>query len=319
MHGAMNPRWKRGAMNPRQRRGELPVPFDVGSSFVYRVAMPLRSAPGARRHESAPGARRVVDFHVHAFPDGLAGKAVSRIQELARLTPALDGRLSSLLASMDAAGVGRSVVLSIATRPQHFESIRAWSRDVASHRIIPMLSVHPADASAADRIRAAADEGFKGFKLHPYYQDFDLDDQAVDHVYAALEETGLLCVAHTGFDTAYPMIRKADPPRIVRVLDRFPRLRFVATHLGAWKDWDLVTKHLAGAALWIDTSYSLDFMTREQARELIGFFPADRVLFGSDSPWADQSRSIAALRGLGLGIEREEAILSGNAENLLGL
>ena len=265
----------------------------------------------------AASASRIIDFHVHAFPDDVAGRAVSRIQESAGVIPALDGRVTSLLASMDAAGIGRSVVLSIATKPRQFESILAWSREVAGGRLLPLLSVHPADPAAPEKIRAAADEGFPGFKLHPYSQDYDLDDRAMDSVYAALQDTGLICVSHTGFDTAFPLVRRADPPRIVRVLDRFPRLKLVATHLGAWKDWELVARHLAGADLWIDTSYSLDFMPQAAARDLILSFPADRVLFGSDSPWADQARSLAVIRDLGLDAEREEAILSGNAEKLL--
>ena len=46
--------------------------------------------------------------------------------------------------------------------------------------------------------------------------------------------------------------------------ERFPRLAFVATHLGAWKDWDLVAQHLPGARLWIDTAYSLEFLPRRK-------------------------------------------------------
>jgi hypothetical protein len=268
-------------------------------------------------HEGSLEAQGTVDFHAHAFPDGLAVRAVAGVAASAGIVPALDGRLSSLLASMDAAGVQCCVVLSIATRPEQFESIRAWSREIAGSRIVPLLSVHPADPEAGRKILAAARDGFLGFKLHPYYQDFDLDDRAADPVYAALQETGLLCVAHTGYDTVFPMTRRADPVRIARVLERFPRLRFMATHLGAWKDWQLVREHLAGADLWVETSYSIEFMPREAARELILSFPPDRVLFGSDSPWADQAASIASLRGLGLGAEREEAILGKNARLLL--
>jgi hypothetical protein len=268
-------------------------------------------------HDGLPGDRGTVDFHAHAFPDDLAARAVAGVVASAGIVPALDGRLSSLLASMDAAGVQRSVVLSIATRPAQFQSIRAWSREIAGSRIVPLLSVHPADPEAGRKVLAAARDGILGFKLHSYYQDFDLDDRVVDPLYAALQETGLLCVAHTGYDTVFPMTRRADPVRIARVLERFPRLRFMATHLGAWKDWQLVRTHLAGADLWVDTSYSIEYMPREAARELILSFPPDRVLFGSDSPWADQAASIASLRRLGLGAEREEAILGKNARLLL--
>ena len=258
-----------------------------------------------------------IDFHVHAFPDALADKAVSWIAGQAGVKPVLDGRISTLLRSMDEAKVEKSVILSIATRPSQFESILVWSRTIGSSRIVPLLSVHPEDPEAAGKVRRAAAEGFKGLKLHSYYQDCDLDDPKADSLYSAMEETGLFCVAHTGFDTAYPFVRRADPPRVVKVLRRFPRLKFVATHLGAWKDWDLVVRHLVGENLWVDTSFSLDFMSADLARQLIRSFPPERLLFGSDSPWGDQAKALAQLRGLGLEPALEEAILSGNARKLL--
>ncbi len=260
---------------------------------------------------------RAVDFHAHAFPDGLASRAISRIEGLSGITSVLDGSLSALVASMDAAGIEQSVILSIATKPAQCASILAWSKKIASERIIPFPSVSPADPRACENVRIAAEEGFRGLKFHPYYQDFDLDDEAMDPVYAAMEERGLICISHTGFDHAYPFVRRADPARVLNVLRRFPRLAFVATHLGAWRDWERAEKELPGANLWIDTSYSLEFMPPEDARRLILCFPPDRVLFGSDSPWADQGRSLALLKGLSLGTVREEAILSGNARALL--
>jgi len=258
-----------------------------------------------------------IDFHAHAFPDELAPRAISRIEGLSGITSVLDGSIGSLEASMDAAGIEQSVILSIATKPAQCASILAWSKKIASKRIIPFLSVSPAGPQARENVRIASEEGFLGLKFHPYYQDFDLDDEAMDPVYAAMEERGLICICHTGFDHAYPFVRRADPSRVLRVLKRFPRLAFVATHLGAWRDWERAEKELPGANLWIDTSYSLEFMTPEDARRLILCFPPDKVLFGSDSPWADQGRSLALLKGLSLGAAREEAILSGNARALL--
>jgi uncharacterized protein len=261
----------------------------------------------------------VIDVHAHAFPDQLAPRAVSRIEGLAGVRAVLDGTVSSLLRSMDAAGIERSVVLSIATKPSQFESILAWSRKVECSRILCLLSVHPADPCAAEHVRICAEEGFKGLKFHPYYQDFDLDDPVMDPIYAAIEEHGLICVSHTGFDHAFPFVRRAEPLRILRVLKRFPRLAFVATHLGAWKDWGLVAEHLPGARLWIDTAYSLEFLPQAEARRLILSFPPERLLFGSDSPWSGQGGSLALLKGLGLESPRQEAILGDNANALFGI
>jgi predicted TIM-barrel fold metal-dependent hydrolase len=261
----------------------------------------------------------VIDVHAHAFPDELAPRAVSRIEGLAGVRAVLDGTVSSLLRSMDAAGIEHSVVLSIATKPSQFESILAWSRKVECPRILCLLSVHPADPDAAEHVRICAEEGFKGLKFHPYYQDFDLDDPLMDPIYAAMEERGLICVSHTGYDHAFPFVRRAEPLRILRVLKRFPRLAFVATHLGAWKDWELAVQHLPGAPVWIDTAYSLEFLPPQDARTLLQSFPPERLLFGSDSPWAGQERSLALLKGLGLDSSRQEGMMGDNARVLFGL
>ena len=219
----------------------------------------------------------VIDFHVHAFPDFLAQRATARVRQDAGMNPALggavarprDGTVGSLLASMDAAGVTQSVVLSVATRPSQFPDILQWSRAIRSERIVPFLSVHPADPQAAARIRIGAAEGFRGFKFQPYDQEFFLDEERMFPLYEALQETGLVCMSHTGFDLSHPFDRRADPPRIVKVRARFPGLRFVATHLGAWKDWDLVARLLPPAGVWTDISYSLPFLGPEPARALV--------------------------------------------------
>jgi uncharacterized protein len=72
----------------------------------------------------------VIDAHAHAFPAEIAPRAISRIEGLAGVHSVLDGTASSLLRSMDAAGVERCVVLSIATKPSQFDSILAWSRSM---------------------------------------------------------------------------------------------------------------------------------------------------------------------------------------------
>ena len=45
--------------------------------------------------------------------------------------------------------------------------------------------------------------------------------------------------------------------------------------------------------------------------------PADRILFGTDSPWADQSAELARWRALGLPENLVADAFGGNAERLL--
>ncbi len=258
-----------------------------------------------------------IDFHAHSFPDSLAPRAISGIEGKARIKSVIDGTIASLVRSMDRAGIEKSVILSIATKPTQFDSILEWSRLIASPRIVPLLSVHPEDPHARQNIQRAAREGFIGMKLHPFYQGFALDAESVFPIYEALEENGLLCVCHTGFDHAWSYTRMADPPRIVNVMKRFPRLKFVATHLGAWRDWDSAAELLPAAGVFIDIAYSLEFLPPEKARKLIMSFPADRILFGSDSPWGDQAAALTLLSRLGLDEALERAIRGGNAACLL--
>lgn len=274
---------------------------------------------GGGRAGTVSAMNKIVDCHAHAFPDELAERAVPLLAEEADVEPALDGKVSSLLRSMDAVGIRATVVASIATKPEQFDSIVRWSASVASERIIPFPSVHPADPEAVARVRRLRDEGFRGLKLHPYYQEFELDAERMFPLYEAMADCGLVLLCHTGFDIAYPRYRVCDPVRIAAVAERFPGLKLVTAHIGAWEDWDGVREHMLGKPIYMECSYSFDWMSPESARELLTAHPKEYVLFGSDSPWGDQARQLEQLRALGLGAEREAAMLWGNAERLLGL
>ena len=263
----------------------------------------------------------IIDFHTHAFPDGLAERAVQALLEEGRkkydVQAYLDGRISSLLASMDRSGIEKSVICSIATKPSQFDPIIKWSKQIMSDRIIPFPSLHPESPDAVEQVKQIKTEGFKGVKFHPYYQDFEIDGKRLFPIYEELQKQGLIAVMHTGFDLAFKRDRKCDPIKILRVLDAFPELRLVTTHLGAWEDWDEVEKHLSGKKIYMEISFSLDCMPKETARRIIMNHPKDHILFGTDSPWADQGQAVVQLRGLDLGEEREDLILRGNAITLL--
>lgn len=261
---------------------------------------------------------QAIDFHTHAFPDELAAKALAKLSEAGDVEPKLDGTISDLLRSMDRAGIEKSVVACIATRPGQFDSIVKWARAASGDRIVVFPSVHPMSPDAAENVRQVTEEGFKGIKLHPYYQEFLLDDERVFPVYEEMQRHGLVLLSHTGFDFAFPRERVADPRKVIRVKERFPALTLVTSHLGGWNDWDEVQKHLVGSNVYMETSFSLELMPREQARSVITSHRPDRVMFGTDSPWTDQEQALGLLRGLDLDPELEAAIMRQNALRLLG-
>ncbi len=261
---------------------------------------------------------KIIDFHTHAFADDLAARAVPNLGKKSGISAKLDGTVASLLASMDRAGIERSVVCSIATKPTQFQKILDWSKAVRSPRIVPLPSIHPADPKVREHLRLIRDEGFRGIKLHPYYQDFDLDDPGMDPIYESIRECGLLLVCHTGFDLGFARVRRADPERIWKVAAKFPGLKFVATHLGAWDDWAEVERWLIGKPVLVEMSFAISFCGAALVRRLLMAHPSDCIMFGTDSPWADQTEAVALVKALKLPPALEQKLFSANALRLLG-
>jgi predicted TIM-barrel fold metal-dependent hydrolase len=211
------------------------------------------------------------------------------------------------------------VICCIATAPEQFTPIFDWCRKAQTDKVIMFPSIHPADTKYKERIARIKDAGFKGIKMHPYYQDYFLDEDRMLPIYEGLEQNDLMVVAHTGHDIAFPNDDRADCRRILKVTEMFPKLKFVATHLGAWQQWDEVEKMLAGKHIYMELSWSLDYLAPEQARRIILTHPADCVLFGTDSPWTDQGKTLSLLKNLKLPRKLERKILRDNAMALLGL
>jgi uncharacterized protein len=269
--------------------------------------------------------RKIIDFHTHAFPDALADKAMVQLHSelhnelygVGDFTAYLDGRIGSLLASMDKAGIETSVLCCIATRPSQYEQILMWCKQIRSSRIVPLPSVHPDDPLAVEKILRIAQEGYKGVKFHPYYQQFDLDDPKMNPIYEALSANHLMTVMHTGFDIAFEKIDRAGAKRILNIIERFPELKFISTHLGGWYDWDEVEKKLLGKPVYMDISVSRDFLGNQRFRQMLLAHPSDYLLFGTDSPWADQKEEIRAIQQLNLPEVLLNKMFYENAKKLL--
>jgi uncharacterized protein len=259
----------------------------------------------------------IIDFHAHAFPDHVAASAIPYLEEEGDVKAFHDGRVDSLLKLMDRDNVAKSVICSIATRPSQFDAILSWSKHIRSERIIPFPSFHPNDPEMLARIARIKAEGFKGIKMHPYYQQFFLDDPKLYPAYGKISDLGLILIMHTGFDIAFPRIRRCDPRQILNVAMQFPGLKIVTTHLGAWQQWDEVEELLAGRGIYMDISYTLDQINPQTARRIILKHPREFILFATDSPWSGAQYTYRHLQELNLGNEREELILYKNGRDLL--
>ena len=261
----------------------------------------------------------VIDMHTHAFPDDLAERAVSTLEEAADWRAVGRGKISDLIASMDAAGIDKSVVCNIATKPGQMEAILRWCKAIDGERIVAFPSVHPQADNLAHWIERIAEAGFAGIKLHPMYQDFAVDDEVMAPIYAAATDCALLVEIHSGCDIAFPGDDRASPQRFARVIKRHPKLKLVCTHLGGWMNWNDVRKHLVGSGVHMETSFSIEWLGPDGCEEIIRSHGVDRILFGTDWPWADQAKQINMFESTGLSEDEKRLIFRDNAAELLAL
>ena len=155
--------------------------------------------------------------------------------------------------------------------------------------------------------------GLKGVKIHPDIQRFAADDSRVLPIYALCEEKGLSICVHTG-DHRYDF---SNPPRIAGILRAFPKLKFIGAHFGGWSVWDEAARLLADFPnIVVDSSSSLLWMAPERARELVRFWGAERVMFGTDYPLWPQQPELDRIRRMELTDREYDLLLRQNAANL---
>ena len=264
---------------------------------------------------------RVVDSHVHIFPDRVAAVALPRMQEKSGVTPAFDATLAGLREAMRRGGVETSVVQPVATRPDAVAGINDWAASIQGDGVVCFGAMHPKLDEPAAELARMAGLGLRGLKLHPEFQTFRPDDDAMAPIYEGAAANGLAVFFHAGEDLALPTVH-STPASFVRVLDAFPGLTVILAHMGGWRQWDAVLEELAGRDVYLETSYTLPYIGPRRFVELVKAHGPSRVIFGSDGPWADVSTEVAAVQGLrehGLEQAELEAIIAGNATRLLAL
>jgi predicted TIM-barrel fold metal-dependent hydrolase len=209
--------------------------------------------------------------------------------------------------------------MPIATKPAQVRSINNWAVEInrGFNQLICFGTIHPKQDDWQHEIDLLVSDGIRGVKFHPDYQEFFVDDAELTPLYNALADAGLIVLFHAGVDIGLPPPVHCTPEPLSRVVDAVPDLIVIAAHMGGYALWDDVHKYLAGRDIYLDTSYSMNDLGTEQMTELIRAHGADKVLFGTDSPWTDQKAEVSGIRALQLKDDEINGILGGNAERLL--
>ncbi len=265
----------------------------------------------------------IVDFHTHCFPDKLALKAMPKLEKMSDLKAATNGTLDGLRSSMEEAGIGLSLLLPIAQKPEQTPVINDCAIENDKKQGFRSFgSVHPDFPdwqSELTRLKAA---GLMGIKLHPDFQGIDLDDKRMVAVMAYATELGLCITIHCGLDYSFPTINRSTPKKMADILPELRGGRIICAHSGGFRYLDDVEKYLLNKdEIYIDTSFSIG-ITGMDSRQLERIYRAmnpEHVFFGTDSPWYDQLQAVNDLKTFPIPDELKEMILGKNAEKFLGI
>ena len=261
----------------------------------------------------------IIDIHTHAFPDDLAARAIQHLTYGNTIPVYSDGTCDGLVASMSSANVDFSAIMPIATKPSQVRGINQWAAEVNRKfsNLHSFGTLHPLMDNWEEEIANLVSDGIKGVKLHPDYQSFFVDEPDMLVKYQHIADAGLILMLHAGIDIGLPEPVHCKPDRLANVLDAVPDLKVIAAHMGGYKCWDDVERHLAGRNVYFDTSYSLTDMGPERMVSLIKVHGADKVMFGTDAPWTDVKVEVDAFQALPLDADQLAAVMGGNAEKLL--
>ncbi len=258
----------------------------------------------------------IIDVHTHIFPDKIALDVVPKMAKEAKITEALDGRLSSLLDSMKKAGIDVSWLQPVATKPQQVDKINAWMEEIRSESIVAFGAVHPEYENLSDLIHELSSRGFPGIKIHPEYHAIKPTDPKWFPLYEAVIEEKMIILFHAGYDIGIPTIN-STPIQFAQLMKRYPDLMMILAHMGGFEQWDEVLNDLCGSNAYLDTSYVFGHCSDELFMKMVERHGVDKVVFGTDSPWADQKKDIEHLKQLSFPKEELNQILGINAQQML--
>ena len=260
----------------------------------------------------------VIDFHTHIFPDALAGKVLPKLSDASGIIPHTDGTFNGTVNKFREWNIDGAVFLNIATTPKQQNTINNVASEINKKKnFYAFGSVHPFAGDALSELDRIKSLGLKGIKLHPEYQDFYVDDPRVFSVYDKARALDLCVVFHAGVDIGIAPPVHSTPDRFLSIIKNFPGLKVVAAHLGGFSSWDMVEYYLTGKDIYFDTSMTAGYLETDRMKRIVKRHGVDKILFGSDCPWASSKTAFDGVLSLGLSSSDNDMIFGQNALNLL--
>lgn len=267
---------------------------------------------------------KIFDAHTHTYPPSLAGKATLNLGTFYNFRVMHEGTAEDLCRTSQKAGISGFLILGVATNARQVrhvnEAIAAEIRNARRDGFYAFgyAAMHQDTEDFLSELDYAQSLGLSGVKLHPDIQGVAIDDERLLPLYELLSVRRLPVCLHMGDDR--PEYRFSEPKRLAKILDMFPDLTVIASHLGGWRAWDEARECLAGRKNVVyDASSALWAMTPEAAAAQIRALGVENVMFGTDYPVVNASDYLSLFDKLDLTAQERSGILWDNAARFFGI
>jgi len=268
-------------------------------------------------------AEKLFDAHVHVYPDAIADRARVALGNFYHFDVPGAGTYDGYIQECRENETSGFLVFSVATTAHQVKSINDYiaSRMIAAREAgfetVGFASMHQDFEEVEKELDRAESLGLTGIKIHPDIQRFDLLDKRMYRICEAAEGR-MIINFHMGDNREE--YRYSEPKKLAKLLERFPKLTVIASHLGGYQAWDEAAAYLYGnPQVWYDNSSALWAMTPERAVEITAACGVDRVMFGTDFPVMTIMQYKELFDKQCWGEVEREAILYGNAKRLFSL
>lgn len=260
---------------------------------------------------------KFIDIHTHIYPDEIARKATKNVIDFYEIGDGnMDGTESMLVTRGKAAGIEQFVILPVAVRSDRVQHINDFTLQRAGQNdcLIPFGTVHAAMDSPPDEAERVLSLGAKGIKMHPDFQEFDIDDPRLFPLYEALRGRASV-MFHVG-DKRYT---HSHPAKVRRILELFPGLDVIAAHFGGYSMYETAQALLQDTNCVMDISSSMMFMEPGVPEKYINAYGAERIAYGTDYPVFDPIKEVERFLQLDLTDDQKEQIAYKTARRILNL
>ncbi len=239
-----------------------------------------------------------------------------------------NGGIEELIRLMGETGISKAV--TFAPFSFYVPNPNEWLKGEIKNdpRFIGFGTVDFTKGNLKEQVYQIRDYGFKGIKMHPALQKFNIMCDKAQQVYAAAEELGLLVCFHTGVHRY--RIKDYDVKLFDEVAQFFPNLRFSMEHVGGYAYFYEAVGVLcnspnvyAGFTSIFDwEKHKYWYLNDKQIHDVVHLIGAERCIFGLDYPYSDveeTKKAIDFVMNMQISEADKKMILGGTLKSLLQL